>query len=323
MIPVRAFFAALLVLAALAALPSLSAPAAAQPTDDPTGLTELTVQILDSEGDPLAGGVTVGDPIIFRVEIRHPEDARVEVESSMTELGSLDAALPEIELIESGRTAVVWRSAAFRVGTFEVALPPIVVVGNAGSTTLTPPPQRVEVMSSLPGGSAEPRPITPPQELEGGSGFAFWIAALLAVAAGFILARILGLRARRRSAPDPNVAAPNAAPSPTLPDLNDATRPAEFCRELAAAVRVHLARRYNIPAQSLTSAELPEHLAAAAAPAAAVQRVRTLLRECDAATFADQTPPPERLAGYRELAAAIIASDLETEAETETDPGRP
>ena len=321
----RASLAVLLVLVALAALPVLPAPAAAQPTDDLTGLTELTVQILDSEGDPLAGGVTVGDPVIFRVEIRHPEDARVEVESSMTELGSLDAALPEIELVESGRTAVAWRSAAFRVGTFEVALPPIVVVSNAGSTTLTPPLQRVEVISALPGGSAEPRPITPPQELEGGSGFAFWIAALLAVAAGFILARALGLRARRRSAPDPNAAAPNAAPSPALPDLNDATLPAEFCRELAVAVRAHLARRYDIPAQSLTSAELPEHLAAASAPAAAVQRVRTLLRECDAATFADQTPPPERLAGYRQLAAAIIASDRETEAEadSENDPGRP
>ena len=308
----RATLAVLLLLCALAAL------AAAQPT------AELTVQILDGEGESLIGGVTVGDPIVFRVEVRHPEDARVELESSMTELGSLDAALPEIEPLEAGRTAVIWRSAAFQVGTFEVALPPIVVVGSTGRTSLTPPLQRVEVRSSLPNGSAEPRPITPPQELESGSSFAFWIAALLAVAAGFLLARVLGLRARRRPAPslttNPDIASP-----PELPSLGDATPPAEFCRDLAAVVRAHLAERYEIPAQSLTSAELPEYLASASAPASTVQRVRTLLRECDAAAFAAQTPPPERLAGYRELAAAIIESDMENQTETgaEADMRRP
>ena len=300
---VRATLAALLLLCALAA------PAAAQSN------AELTVQILDGEGAPLTGGVTVGDPIVFRVEVRHPEDARVELESSMTELGSLDAALPEIEPLEAGRTAVIWRSAAFQVGTFEVALPPIVVVGSRGRATVTPPLQRVEVRSSLPNGSAEPRPITPPQELEGGSSFAFWIAALLAIAAGFLLARVLGLRARRRPASDPTIN-PEFAPPPELPELGDATPPAEFCRDLAAAVRAHLAERYDIPAQSLTSAELPEYLASASAPASTVQRVRTLLRECDAAAFAAQTPPPERLAGYRELAAAIIESDMENQTET-------
>ena len=299
-------------LAALLLLAALAAPAAAQPA------AELTVQILDGEGESLTDGVTVGDPIVFRVEISHSEDARVELESSMTELGNLDAALPEIEPIEAGRTAVVWRSAAFQVGTFEVALPPIVVVGSGDRAALTPPLQRVEVRSSLPDGSAEPRPITPPQELEGGSSFAFWIAALLAIAAGFLLARVLGLRARRRPASGPTIS-PEFAPPPELPELGDATPPTEFCRDLAAAVRAHLAQRYDIPAQSLTSAELPEHLASASAPASTVQRVRTLLRECDAAAFAAQTPPPERLAGYRELAAAIIESDVESQAETGTE----
>ena len=305
-------------LTALLLLAALATPAAAQPA------AELTVRILNGEGESLTDGVTVGDPIVFRVEVRHPEDARVELESSMTELGSLDAALPEIEPVEAGRTAVIWRSAAFQVGTFEVALPPIVVVGSGGRATLTPPLQRVEVRSSLPNGSVEPRPITPPQELEGGSSFAFWIAALLAIGAGFLLARVLGLRARRRPAPGPPTN-PELASPPELPELGDATAPAEFCRDLAAAVRAHLAERYDIPAQSLTSAELPEYLASASAPASTVQRVRTLLRECDAAAFAAQTPPPERLAGYRELAAAIIESDIEIQAEAgaEADLRRP
>ena len=293
---------------ALAAAALAGGPAAAQ--ED----AQLTVKIVTAAG----GAPMVGDPIVFRVEVRHAEDARVEVDSAMTELGRLDAALAEIEFVEPGLTLVIWRTAAFEVGIFEAALPPIVVVGSAGRRTLTPPLQRVEVVSALPkeiDGAAEARPLTPPQEIEGGSGFAFWIAALLAIAAGFVLARALGIRARRRATPR-QAPSPEPEPLPTLAEIDQDASAAELCRALAAAVRAHLARRYEIPARSLTSAELPEQLAAAGASASTVQRVRTLLRECDAVTFAEQTPPPERLAGYRELAAAIIGSENPNDAET-------
>lgn len=273
----------------------------------------LTVEVAAGEGGP----PTVGDPIVFRVEVRHAEDARVEVDSSMTELGRLDAALAEVEVVEPGLTVVIWRTAAFEVGMFEAALPPIVVVNGGGRRTLTPPPQRVEVVSALPDsaeGEASARPLTPPQEIEGGSGFAFWIAALLAIGAGFVLARVLGIRARRRAGPrQPAAAEPEPLPTPA--ELDADLGAAELCRGLAAAVRAHLARRYEIPARSLTSAELPEQLAAAGASASTVQRVRTLLRECDAVSFAEQRPPPERLAGYRELAAAIIGDEQSNDAE--------
>ena len=273
----------------------------------------LTVEVVTGESGP----PTVGDPIVFRVEVRHAADARVEVDSAMTELGRLDAALAEVEVVEPGLTVVVWRTAAFEVGIFEAALPPIVVVGGAGRRTLTPPPQRVEVVSTLSdgaGGEASARPLTPPEEIEGGSGFAFWIAALLAIGAGFVLARVLGIRARRRGAPR-QAAAAEPEPLPTPAEFDADLGAAELCRALAAAVRAHLARRYEIPARSLTSAELPEQLAAAGASASTVQRVRTLLRECDAVSFAEQRPPPERLAGYRELAAAIIGDEQSNDAE--------
>ena len=279
---------------------ALAAPVAAQQPAD------LTVEIVD-DGEPFS----VGDPIIIRVEVRYAEDARVELDSAMTELGPLDAALPELETIEPGFTVVVWRSAAFQVGAFEFQLPPIVVVRGEQRQTLMPPLQRVDIVSSLSSEDVAPRPLTPPQELEGGSGFAFWIAALLAVAAGFVLARLLGIRARRRRGALARSPAAEAHRPPPLPELAAGANAAEFCAALAAAVRTHLAHRYRIPAQSLTSAELPEQLAAAGAPAAAVQRVRTLLRECDAATFADHTPPSARLDGYRQLAAAIIDGDPE------------
>ena len=270
------------------------APAAAQQP------AELNVEVV-GDGDPL----TVGDPIVIRVEVRHAEDARVELDSAMTELGPLDAALPELEAVEPGLTVVVWRTAAFQVGVFEFQLPPIAIVRGEQRQSLAAPHQRVEIVSSLASEAVEPRPLTPPQELEGGSGFAFWIAALLAVAAGFLLARVLGVRARRRGGRAQTQSAQTHSPPP-LPELAAGANAAEFCAALAAAVRAHLAHQYQIPAQSLTSSELPLQLAAAGAPAAAVQRVRTLLRECDAATFADHTPPSARLDGYRQLAAAII-----------------
>ena len=280
-------------------------PAAAQQP------AELAIEVVGG-GDRLA----VGDPIVIRVEVRHAEDARVELDSAMTELGPLDAALPELETVEPSLTVVVWRTAAFQVGVFEFQLPLIAVVRGEQRQSLAAPLQRVEIVSSLPGDAVEPRPLTPPQELEGGSGFAFWIAALLAVAGGFLLARVLGVRARRRGgragAPDTQTRGP-----PPLPELAAGANAAEFCAALAAAVRAHLAHRYQIPAQSLTSAELPQQLAAAGAPAAAVQRVRTLLRECDAATFADHTPPSARLDGYRQLAVAII--DEQAVADTSAD----
>lgn len=277
---------------------------------------ELTVEVVD-DGDPL----TVGDPIVIRVEVRHAEDARVELDSAMTELGPLDAALPELESVEPGLTVVVWRTAAFQVGVFEFQLPPIAVVRGEQRQSLAAPLQRVEIVSSLAGEAAEPRPLTPPQELEGGSGFAFWIAALLAVAAGFLLARVLGLRARRRGAPARSLDAQAHNPPP-LPELTAGANAAEFCAALAAAVRAHLAHQYQIPALSLTSAELPLQLAAAGAPAAAVQRVRTLLRECDAATFADHTPPSARLDGYRQLAAAIIDEPATADASADHAPAQ-
>ena len=296
---------ALALLAALLAL-GLAAPAAAQQAAE--AAATVTVQVEGQAGGGAGARLTVGDPIVFRVEVRHPPDARVELEAAMTNLDPLDAALPEIELAAPGLTIVRWRSAAFAVGAFAVALPPIIVV-HGGERELIPlAPQRVEVASVLVEGLSEGRPLTPPQTLEGGSNIAAWIAALLAVGAGFLLARILGVRARRRRAPSPAAAAARA-PAAAIPQLSSEAGAAEVCRALALAVRTNLAERYQIPARSLTSAELPGRLAAAGAPAATVQRVRTLLLECDAVTFADQSPPAERLAGYRELALAIIDAE--------------
>lgn len=283
-----------------AVLLALGLPAAA----DAQGAGAASVRVLGSSDSAF----TVGDPITIWIEVRHAAAAQVEVESAMTDLGALDAALPEIEIVEPGLTRVRWRTAAFTVGVFEVPLPPLVVTGdNGGRETLSFAPLRLEIRSLLADGAVAPRPLAPPESIGGSSGIAFIIAALLAVGAGFVLARVLGLRARQRGSPA--VSAMESPAGPLLPDPSDGRSAAEYCRALARAVRAHLAARYSIPAQSLTSAELPEHLAAAGAPPATVQRIRTLLRECDAAAFAEQTPPPERLAGYLQLAAAIINAE--------------
>ena len=289
----------LAVLATLAALSVAGRAAAQQPI-------EATVEVIGGADAPL----TVGDPIVIRVEVRHPDDAWVEIDSSMTALSPLDAALQELELSEPGRTVVTWRTAAFTAGVFDVTLPPITVVSGGTRELLSFEPQRIVIASVLTEDVLGPRPLTPPGVIEGGSNFASWIAALIAIGLGFVIARALRVRSRRRRAPQ-LAEEPAPQPRPTIPAVGDDANADEVCRGLALAVREHLAAQYGIPARSLTSAELPEHLAAAGAPAATVQRVRTLLRVCDAVTFAEQPAVQQRLAGYRELAVAIVESPSE------------
>ena len=291
-----------LLLAVLASLAALSAPGSATAQQP----IEATVEVIGGADAPL----TVGDPIVIRVEVRHPDDAWVEIDSSMTTLSPLDAALQELELSEPGRTVVTWRTAAFTVGVFDITLPPITVVSGGTRQLLTFEPQRIVIASVLTEDIIGPRPLTPPGVIEGGANFAPWIGALVAIGVGFVIARALRMRTLRRRAPQ-LAQAPAPLPRATIPDVSDDANADDVCRGLALAVREHLAAQYGIPARSLTSAELPEHLAAAGAPAATVQRVRTLLRVCDAVTFADQPAVQQRLAGYRELAVAIVESPSE------------
>ena len=125
--------------------------------------------------------LTVGDPIVIRVEVLHPDDAWVEIDSSMTTLSPLDAALQELELSEPGRTVVTWRTAAFTAGVFDVTLPPITVVSGGARELLSFETQRIVIASVLTEDVLGPRPLTPPGVIEGGSNFASWIAALVAI----------------------------------------------------------------------------------------------------------------------------------------------
>ena len=169
-----------LLLAVLATLTALSAAghAAAQQS------IEATVEVIGGADAPL----TVGDPIVIRVEVLHPDDAWVEIDSSMTALSPLDAALQELELSEPGRTIVTWRTAAFTVGVFDVTLPPITVVSGGARELLSFETQRIVIASVLTEDVLGPRPLTPPGVIEGGSNFASWIAALIAIGLGFVIA---------------------------------------------------------------------------------------------------------------------------------------
>ena len=159
-----AFALLLAVLATLAALSEPGRAAAQQPI-------EATVEVIGGADAPL----TVGDPIVIRVEVRHPDDAWVEIDSSMTTLSPLDAALQELELSEPGRTVVTWRTAAFTVGVFDITLPPITVVSGGTRQLLSFEPQRIVIASVLTEDIIGPRPLTPPGVIEGGANFAPWI----------------------------------------------------------------------------------------------------------------------------------------------------
>lgn len=281
-------------LAALFALLALAATGAAgaqQPSP-------ASVAISTGTGRP----PTVGDEIIIEIELEHAPGAEVSAPPGLVRLDPLDPSAPEIERIESGRTRIALRTRGFAVGSFSIA-PPALFISRGGGADGPAPigPLEIEIVSALSPGD-ELRGNAPPQSLPGG-GFAFWIAGLIALAAAFTAARLLRTALRRRPAPPPPEE-PDAPPS--LAEIAPGASAADVCTALSRDLRRHLARRWDVPAESLTGSELPEALATAGAPRATAERARSLLEQCDAVRYGGGQPATGRLHGYRELALSII-----------------
>ena len=288
--------AALIMLSA--ALIALAASAAVAGAQQP-GSARATVST--ESGRP----PTVGDEIVIEIEAEHAPGAAVSFGSSPVRLDPLDPAIPEIERMGAERTLITLRTRGFATGSFSVAPPALSVAhdGRAGEL-LRIEPVRIEIVSVLSPGDGL-RGNAPPQSLPRG-GFAFWIAGLIALAAAFAAARLLRMALRRRPAQPPPE--PADAP-PELAEIAPGAPAADVCAALSRDLRRHLAHRWQVPAESLTGAELPAALAAAGAPRAAVERARSLLEQCDAVRFGGEQPTTGRLHGYRELALSIIDAE--------------
>ena len=249
---------------------------------------------------------TVGDLVTITVTVTHDSETRVVLQPALTPMGEMDPAVPEMVAASPNETILAYQTRAFRSGRFVIELPEIPLERDGQRLeSIAIEPILVTVDSVL-SPSTQPRPLTPPDLLEAQDrNFAPWIVALIGIALGFVLARLL--RMRRRSQRSSDTLSETVVGSSSLPEFDPSLPAAEQCHRLATAVRARLAEEWSLPARSLTSAELPRALALAGAPAATVQQVRNLLAECDRVQYAGREPAAERLRGYHELAATIIA----------------
>ena len=264
--------------------------------DEPTA----TVRIVpDSE-------LTVGDPVEVQITLTHEAGDRVLTEGAVVQMGGMEPSAPLITEISPTETLVVFQTRSFATGTFEVELPSIALqLADRSLTEVSLRPLSISVSSVLTDGS-EPRPLTGPDLLEGQERtFTPWIVAIIGIAAGFILARVI--RQRRRAAVAVGSTAEPAAPTSVRPalEMDDALEAAEQCRQLATAVRARLAAEWSLPASGLTSSEIGPALAAAGAPGVVALRTTRLLEACDRVQFGGEQPTQERLRGYLQLAEAI------------------
>lgn len=264
--------------------------------DEPTA----TLQIVpDSE-------LTVGDPVEVQITLTHEAGDRVLMEGAVVQMGGMEPSAPLITEISPTETLVVFQTRSFATGTFEVELPSIALqLADQSLTEVSLRPLSISVTSVLTDES-EPRPLTGPDLLEGQERtFTPWIVAIIGIAAGFILARVIRQRRRAAVAVGPTAAA--AEPTSVRPalEMDDALEAAEQCRRLATAVRARLAAEWSLPASALTSSEIGPALAAAGAPGVVALRTTRLLEACDRVQFGGEQPTQERLRGYLQLAEAI------------------
>ena len=253
------------------------------------------------------GQLTVGDPVAVQVTITHGSGGRVLMDGSVVQMGGMEPSAPVVTAVSETETLVVFQTRAFNTGAFDVELPAVPFQEADGSLTeVLLRPVSITISSVL-DGESEPRPITGPDLLQGDDRtFTPWIVAAIGIGLGFVLARMVRRRYRR-----PAVAVVqevDAAVSERASfDMDPSLDAAEQCRHLATSVRSRLGHDWSLPASALASSEIGPALAAAGAPGVVVLRVTRLLEACDRVQYGGERPTPERLAGYRQLAAAIWA----------------
>ena len=252
------------------------------------------------------GELTVGDPVEVRVRLTHEIGDRVLTDGAVVQMGGMEPSAPLIMEISATETLVVFQTRSFTTGTFEVELPSISLqLADQSLTDVSLRPLSISVTSVLTE-DAEPRPLTAPDLLEGQERtFTPWIVAIIGVAIGFILARVIRRRRQAAAAVDAMLDSPGPTHERPALEMDDSLEAAEQCRQLAGAVRSRLATEWSLPASSLTASEIGPALAVAGAPGVVALRTTRLLEACDRVQFGGEQPSQERLDGYLQLAEAI------------------
>ena len=169
-----------LVAACLAIVLSVVAALAQEPAAD----IEVDVEV-----EPFVG-LTVGDPVTVTVTIAHDAGASVSMDGSLVEMGGMEPSAPVITEAGERETIVVFRTRAFRTGSFDVALPPIPIRGSDGTLTEVALNPVLITVGAVLTEDTQPRQNTGPDLLEGERRtFTPWIIAIIGIGLGFVAAR--------------------------------------------------------------------------------------------------------------------------------------
>jgi len=258
-----------------------------------------------------ADSVRIGERFTVSVVAEHGRT----VEVAFPDADAGPVVFGDLEVIERGeirrraRGDVQVDSVAYTVATFALdsvqvpALPVRVVSG--GDTTTVPAPPRTVAVASVVGADAEGvQGVAPPAPFPR----PLWTRLVLGLVVAGLLAGAAYLWWRRRQQVPETASAPARPAVDQTPyeaatawirqlesyDLSDPDAVEPFYVELARALRVYLAREWDVAALERTTREVIETLERRPdVPDEAVPRVRVVLELADLVKFADARPAPE------------------------------
>ncbi|MCK9461991.1 MAG: hypothetical protein M0R80_20360 [Proteobacteria bacterium] len=294
--------------------------AAEEPAEVPPPTTDLSAIPADRRPtlkltvEPRSGAI--GDPIVWRAEIRRRVEDRVRLGSS-ADFGAFEVQDKKIEVGEpdDGWVAETMevRLVAFETGALEIPAQAVSVVdakGNVG--TLATEPATIDVKSLI---ANEPEPKLKPDTGPGVRVFEkdytlLWILGAIGCIAVLVLLTLLGrwLWSKRRRRPGPPPPPPRPAEEIALEKL-DALRSSAHLAEgrhklfhilLSEAIREYLGNRYRFYSLERSTEELLGELVRRRLDRAMYNRAVDFLSETDLVKFAKyvpDVPESERLLG--------------------------
>jgi hypothetical protein len=266
--------------------------------------------------------ITIGDLILYTVEVSHNSDVLIELPGSGANLGQFhirDYRIGEPAIQDGKRiTTAEYTISTFFTGNFEI--PPLtigyILPGDSTLRQLSTEAIPITVESMLPSEAGDIRDIKPPVKIPWTlSELLPWIVGgglLLAVGTGFLL---YYLRRKRGGGPFAGKREPDRPPHEIAREALDLLRNGDLLKKgkvklyyirLSEIVRRYFQGRYFIPALEMTTTELMTGLPFTEMDNESFGQTGDLLQTCDLIKFAKMIPPEETHGSLLESAYTII-----------------
>lgn len=307
----------------MSALPLLLALAAAAPAEAPDAGRTVQPELVERKVVPEK--VRLGEPFVYRLDIRHPSTQRWELRTPR-ELGSF-------ELIEQSRTrqdaqghattTYLLKMAMFALGEHVVPSLTFDVLEPDGAAVATLDGPDIQGLSSLPKNAEQLgmklEDIKPNEDVPVRSWRLLgWLAAVAALAAVVYLARRAWLgRARPAPPPLPPLPLPErtrrALDALEAEHLPERGMQREFHFQLSSIARGYLGERFGFDALECTSGELVRVVERRAFPGVEFAGLRRFVDQCDVARYARAEVPVPACAAVLAWARGMLAATTPVE----------